>query len=130
MTQFFNFFTIIVIIHTIFLVLFPNTGLGAVIYLPISFIGWSFLGFILALIKKKTGEKNWIEILFCLVLVLFLLFNFVQDGDSPILQIQNGDWNLLNSVEIGLKRWDILIVICLIYILAHVIFRSKKNRKF
>lgn len=96
--------------HVLFQIVFPYTGLGRIIYVPVSIIAWSLFSIVIFYyykIIKKQKPSIKIEIIYVILMLLILLFTFVQDSnDSPLLQIIKGKYPTKESIRKGIA-WSI-----------------------
>lgn len=97
----------IFIAHMSFLILFPYTGLGRIIYLSISLVVWVVLSIVTNEFLKKTvnlKKKKISEIIFVLAMLIILVFTFVQDSNvSPFKQLIQGKVPTMQTMEDGIN---------------------------
>lgn len=97
-------FLIPIIITSIVLILFPYTGLGRLIFMPIFLIfSWAFCIGIFFFIKHQNVQAFFPMIIGCLLLFICALLLLPQvDNRSPMKKLLNGEFPNLESVKIGI----------------------------
>lgn len=98
-------FLIPIIIISIILILFPYTGLGRLIFIPIFLVfSWAFCIGIFFFIKYQNVQAFFPMMIGCLLLFLGALLLFPQDDNrSPMSKLLNGDFPNAKSIKKGIE---------------------------